>query len=282
VVNSPDRLNPSPTPLVSVIVPFFDQDEYLLDAVRSVEAQSYANVEIVVVDDCSPRAAADDLLSWRQSTNLKILRHAHNRGAAAARNSGVLAARGELILPLDADDMITADYLEKTTALFLKSPDIGAVWTHVHMFGEEEKVWRPDCTLPARLSDGGPNTFLYRRSLFDDVGGYSEDWQIAEDFDFWVKLLERGWKVACLPEPLYLRRKYTGSAMTRVNLVDKMRLLLRHHRQVCLDHLEDFVVNELSKSWAREEQHRQLELSFRELSALGQEYQETATRSPCK
>ncbi|HEY9870490.1 MAG TPA: glycosyltransferase family A protein [Candidatus Obscuribacterales bacterium] len=271
-----DHLTPVQEPLVSVVIPFFNQDEYLLDAVRSVEAQTYGNVEMVVVDDCSPRASAADLLSWRQISNLTIVRHAQNRGAAASRNSAVSSARGEFILPLDADDMITPDYVAKTSALLLQSPDVGAVWTHVQMFGDQEQVWQPDCTLPARLSFGGPNTFLYRRSLFEDVGGYSEDWQIAEDFDFWIKLLERHWKVACVQEPLYLRRKYSGSAMTRVNLVDKMRLLLRDHRPVCLAYLEVFVINELGKSWTSEKRYRQLLRDYAELLERRRQYDERA------
>src|SRR5262249_48320368 len=152
---------------------YFQQEDYLLEAVESAAAQTYGNLEIIVVDDCSDGRSAEEVLNNFHAPSLKILRHDHNQGPSAARNTAVNASSGDLILALDADDKITADYLEETIECLGRDPGTGAVFTSVQVFGEEESIWHPRFTLAAVLCYGLPNTFLFKRELFSSIGGYN-------------------------------------------------------------------------------------------------------------
>jgi len=263
-------------PLVSVIMPFYQQEDFLLDAVRSVEAQTYPQVELVIVDDCSPGATAEELVGWRQTNNLKIIRHDHNQGVSVARNTGVHQCSGELILPLDSDDLITEDYLEKTVAA-LTNEELGGVYTSVKLFGQSDWIWRPDCALPRHLSHGGPNTFLYRRQVFDEVGGYKPEIKYGEDCDFWLCALKKGWRFQHIDEALYLYRKHGGGSTDSEGHVcwkEATNMILREHRDLCLLYLEDLLANTAEKYAESVEEFRTTCDSFKTLQALNSQYEE--------
>lgn len=267
----------SSRPLVSVIMPYYEEPDYVLDAVRSVEAQTYSPVELILVDDCSCRAPAADLLEWRQMSNLRIIRHAENKGPAASRNTAIKAAQGDLILPLDAVDLISAHYMERAVPRLVADPEIGGVYTNVQDFGAGESVWIPKCALP---SSDGPNTFLYRRAVFDSVGGYKEHLRFAEDFDFWISVLERGWRFAHLEEALFLRRLKPGARSDQEHWVDVMRGLLGEHEELCLAYAEDLVLSEIERYWDEAAAYRALYKQYHDLLALSPLCQASNTHEP--
>lgn len=124
----------SPTgdrPLVTVVVTTYDRPEYLRRAVRTVEAQTYAPIELLVVDDCSPTPASETLRGVSPDvTAFEVLRHDTNRGANGARNTGVEAATGEYIAFLDDDDRWVPEKLARQVETFERAgPDVGLVYT---------------------------------------------------------------------------------------------------------------------------------------------------------
>jgi glycosyltransferase involved in cell wall biosynthesis len=260
-------------------MPYYEQGEYVLDAVRSVEGQAYGNVEIILVDDCSPDNPAADLLLWRGMPNLTVIRHDHNRGAAAARNTAVASSRGEFILPLDADDLLSPHYLELTVPVLVCDPELGGVYTNVQRVGDnlrpEDILWSPNCVLPDHLSGGGPNTFLYRRAVFDSVGGYKEHLRFAEDFDFWVSALETGWHFHHLEELLFFRRVHPGGKSNRKNWVDVMANLLREHGPLCRQFADDLVAGEIIKYHDYVQAYTDLYRQYQDLVRLWESYQQT-------
>lgn len=96
-------------PTTVVVVLYFAQEEFLVEAVGSLQAQTYANVEIVVVDDWSPGMPAGRILEAAGLSGVKVLRHEENHGLAAAKNTGIFASSAELIVCLDSDDLIAPD-----------------------------------------------------------------------------------------------------------------------------------------------------------------------------
>ncbi len=262
------------SPLVSVIMPYYEQSEFVLDAVRSVEAQTYAHVELILVDDCSPSNPAADLLEWREMKNLKIIRHAENQGAAASRNTAVRNAGGEFILPLDADDMIAPNYLELAVRALADDPELGGVYTQVQRFGEYEEVWIPECVMPRHLTWGGPNTFLFRWAVYDSVGGYKEHLRFAEDFDFWISAYEQGWRFRRIDEILFFRRLQPAGKSNRKDWVEVMRNLLKEHKQLCAAYAEDLLVSEVDKYWGEVDRYRVLYGQYQELAQLADSYRE--------
>jgi glycosyltransferase involved in cell wall biosynthesis len=237
-------------PLVSVIIPFYKQEDFLLDAVLSVAAQTYEHLEIIVVDDCSPGPTAAELLEWRSIPRLNIIRHEMNSGVSAARNTAISNSSGQLILPLDADDLITPDYLEKSIFTLSAAPYASAVHTQVQVFGEQEWIWSPRFLLPDILFSGSPNTFLYRRELFEDVGGYKTHLSTYEDWDFAVSALERGWQFAGLSEPLYHYRKHSGGVTSTMERRDMVYVLMREHARLVDLFLEELIVEKCQRYWS--------------------------------
>jgi len=223
-------------------MPYYDQADYLLDAVRSVERQTYRNVELIIVDDCSPGPPAQELVGWRDLVPTKFVRHKENLGAARSRNTAVENSAGELIVPLDSDDLLEPTYLEATVSALQRS-SAGAVCTAVKFFGDREYIWTPEFSLPKFLTYSGPTTFLYRRAVFDSVGGYQWPLRCGEDHAFQVAVLKKGWQFIHLKEPLYLYRKHGGGKFRKTNWPERIRLLLAEHHDLYLAYLEDVIVD---------------------------------------
>ena len=201
---------PEREPVVSVVIPCYDYGHYLPQAVESVLAQTYPDWELVVVDDGSPddtAAVAQSLIAAHPGRRIRLLRQA-NAGVSAARNAGIAAATGRYILPLDADDVIAPTMLELTVAVLEQNPGIAIASTDVSVFTDDD--------LPAqvlRLPDYDRDLLLrrlimfycslYRREVWQTVGGYVEDMRAGEDWDFWIACAEHGFTAQHIPQPLF-------------------------------------------------------------------------------
>ena len=120
----------SDAPLVSVVIPTYDRPALVRKAVASVGAQTYPNVELLVVDDCSPTPVkqAPEELSLGPSIAVRVLRHEENRGGNAARNTGIRVAAGEYVAFLDDDDRWHPEKFDRQVRAFRESsPAVGAV-----------------------------------------------------------------------------------------------------------------------------------------------------------
>src|SRR5215510_4129929 len=113
-------------PLVSVVIPVYDREDYLGDAVDSVLAQTFPSFEIVVVDDGSTDRSAEIVRAHRDP-RVRLICHPHNRGISAARNTGVDAARGDYVAFLDSDDVAYPDRLARQVAFLDGHLDHAAV-----------------------------------------------------------------------------------------------------------------------------------------------------------
>src|SRR5262245_35333532 len=119
----------SAAPRVSVVVPCFDLGRYLDEAIDSVLAQTFHDLEIVVVDDGSTDPFTCELLDRYDRPKTQLLRQS-NRGPAAARNAGIRATTGHYVCCLDADDRLLPTYLEKAIQVLQQAPDVGFVSCH--------------------------------------------------------------------------------------------------------------------------------------------------------
>ncbi|HTN54282.1 MAG TPA: glycosyltransferase [Anaeromyxobacter sp.] len=225
-------------PAVSVVIPCYRQAEYLPFAVSSVALQTFRDWEIVVVDDGSPddtAAVTRQLIKKLAGRRIRLLRQP-NRGLAEARNAGIRASRGRYVLPLDADDGIDREFLAKTVAVLEREPGISIVATDLAKFGAAEGVIpaNPEAPLPVLLV-GNQQAYcsLYRREVFEAVGGYAPDMPVAgyEDWNFWISAAERGFRARRVPEPLLLYRVKSQSMITTANRHDRQLrawIALRH------------------------------------------------------
>ncbi len=234
------------TPIVSVIIPCYNQGNYLDEAVNSVLAQSFRQFEIIIVNDGSTDGATNRLLTDFSRPQTRVI-STENQGLAAARNNGIRAARGRYILPLDADDRIEPTYLEQAVACLDTHPEVGIVYCRARLFGAVETAWAlPDFSLDAMLIDNVIFcTALFRRCDWELVGGYDESFRHGwEDYDFWLSLLERGRQVCRLPEILFAYRVSPDSmvrARPRQHKLTTFRTIFHKHQQLFTDHIEVWI-----------------------------------------
>ena len=207
--------------MVSVVIPCYNYGRYLRECVESVLAQTYPELEIVIVDDESTDgsvAVAQELIAQYQHRPLRLIGRKHTGMAAASRNAGIAAAQGEYILPLDADDRIAPLMIERCLALLEADPQFGFVYTDRRDFGDEERL------VPARDYDIEtlkqanyiPCCSLFRRRVWEDVGGYRLNVNGAEDWDFWLAAYVKGWRGRRLREPLFEYRRHDGGLFNEV------------------------------------------------------------------
>lgn len=190
---------------VSVIIPCYNAGEFLEDAVQSALAQTWQNLEVVIVDDGSTDPTTLRLLEEASWPRTRIL-HQQNAGPASARNYAVREADGCYILPLDADDTIEPTYVEKAAAVLDVRSEVGCVYCKATKFGAEQGPWNlPVYTLRELVIDNVIFvTSLYRKADWKSVGGYNERLRHGvEDYDFWVKIVHLGREVVQLNEPLF-------------------------------------------------------------------------------
>jgi glycosyltransferase involved in cell wall biosynthesis len=193
--------------LVSVIVPAFDAERYLRDAVVSVLTQRHDPIEIVVVDDGSTDGTL--ALAERLGPPVRAISQ-RNAGPGAARNRGVEASRGAWLAFLDADDLWLPRKIERQLAALAEAPDETAVFGHVQQFTEREgraiDLGEPTCGHHV-------GTMLIARRAFDRVGAFRTDLRLGEFVDWHLRATDAGIRMTTLPDVM-LRRRVHGENFT--------------------------------------------------------------------
>lgn len=215
------------SPLVSIVIPCFNQAQFLAEAVNSALAQTYEDIEIIVVDDGSSEPESQAILSTFHALKTQVIRQ-ENKGVQAARNTGIRKARGLYILPLDADDIIEPGYLAAAVPVLEQSDSIGIVTCNARFFGAANKFWKlPECSLENMLRENCIHiTSLFRKSDWEAVGGFDESLRHAyEDYDFWLSLFSLGKKAHRLDEVLFHYRKHEGSVNATWDMATKHEAL---------------------------------------------------------
>ncbi len=193
-------------PTISVVMPAYKVAPYIGETLASVCAQSFADYEVIVVNDGSPDTAELERVLAPFRSRISYLKQ-ENRGASVARNRGLQAARGELIAFLDADDLWLPNYLAEQYAFIQRGP-YDLVYADALLFGDSPQAGR---TFMETAPSSGPVTFrslirgecnvitsgvVARRQLICEVGLFDEQLRNAQDFDLWVRLVRHGARVA--------------------------------------------------------------------------------------
>lgn len=205
----------------SVVIPCFNHGEFLPDAVNSVTHIKRDDVELIVVDDGSTDKPTLKEMKELEARGIRVIRQGNNKGLAAARNAGILASKGEYILPLDADNRLRLQCIDRGVKILDTSPEIGVVYGDAEYFGLAMGRWNVGPFDPDRLLNWNyiDACAIYRRSLWEQNGGYDGTMPVQglEDWDFWLSTLEHGWRFAYVPEIFFDYRKTERSMITRTN-----------------------------------------------------------------
>jgi glycosyltransferase involved in cell wall biosynthesis len=208
-------------PAISVIVPAFGVADLVGEALGSLQRQSFADWEAIVVDDGALDDVAGAVARFADDPRIRLLA-TDNQGVAVARTRAIAAARAPLLALLDGDDVYEADYLATMVAAIGQDPAIGFVCCDATLFGavvregqaySERTRQVPPVTL-ARVLSRDFNVFTaatMRREAFEAAGGYDPALRTAEDFDLWIRILEVGWTGRYVPQRLVRYRRRAGS-----------------------------------------------------------------------
>lgn len=232
----PVRKNPlnDNCPLVSVVIPLYNQKIYLPEAVESVINQSYPKWELIIVNDGSTDdslAAAHYLAKKYQNYSVRILNH-DNKGKGFTRNRGIRESSGKYICVLDADDMLAPTYLSEAVNILNKSHDTGWVTPLTLQFGEANQIfYHFDFDLCEMLKIcPSPVTSIFRRSLWEEVKEFDETMIDREDWEFWIKAAECGWTSKHTEDIQFLYRiqpKRFGEK-NNINIQSKSQIVKKH------------------------------------------------------
>ena len=196
-------------PLVSCIIPVYNGERFLREALDSVFTQTWRPIDVIVVDDGSTDATPEVLAQYPHP--IRILQQA-NAGPARARNQGLTAAKGDFIAFQDADDLWVPHKLTCQMERFLARPELELCVGHLQNFWEpelreaEERLKNHELARPRPA--WGPPLMLARRSLFDRVGYFNESLRIGEDTDWQFRAREKGVIWEMLADVLVLRRRH--------------------------------------------------------------------------
>lgn len=238
-------------PKVSIVVPCYNQGQYVDEAVDSMLNQTFQDFEIIVINDGSTDEGTIEKLTHYEKSKTTVI-HTSNQGLPAARNNGIRRAKADYIFPLDADDHFEATFLEKAVHVLDTQPEIGVVTCGMQCFGISQKRHLP--------KGGGVKNFLaqnnacvasmFRKRCWEEVGGYDESMrQGYEDWNFWIAITKRGWQVHVIPEYLYYYRRRAGSMVMESNTMRPVlvKQLVQNHREVFEQYVDDVLCEKEQK-----------------------------------
>ncbi len=216
-------------PLVSVIIPTYNRDWIVKEAIESVLAQDFSDYELIVVDDGSDDRTPEILAAYEDP--ITVIRQS-NRGVSAARNRGIAAATGRLIAFLDSDDLWLPQKLSVQVNFFAENPDAVICQTEERWVRNGVRVNPKKRHLKfsgmifersLALCLVSPSAVMITKALFDAVGVFDEDLPACEDYDLWLRISCR-YPVDLIENPLIIKRGGHADQLSRAPGLDKYRI----------------------------------------------------------
>ena len=207
-------------PLVSVVVPCYNQAQYLSEALQSVLEQTYTNWECIIVNDGSPDETDKEAQKWCAADKRFSYLYKENGGLSSARNAGIAVSNGIYILPLDADDILHPEYLQKVVTVLNENEKLGIVSCKSYFFKPSIATiiyelkpigtyWRDLLYVNQLVA-----TSLYRKICWEQAGGYDESMKNGfEDWEFWIRITKKGWTYTIVDSFLFYYRKAKKSML---------------------------------------------------------------------
>lgn len=209
--------------IISVVIPCYNQAEFLPETLDSLIAQDYGGWEGIIVNDGSLDNTEEVALAYlKKDHRLRYIKK-ENGGLSSARNCGVEHALGEFILPLDSDDIIKPEYLSKAIEAFEREPRLKLVYCLGYCFGVVAELW--DLVYKDYSSLLLQNSIfcsaIYRKKDWLQIGGYDEGMKKGfEDWEFFIRLLDDDSLVYQIPTPLFYYRTKEVSMITATRAKD--------------------------------------------------------------
>lgn len=233
-------------PIISVIVPCYNQGQYLAEALDSVLSSTLQEWECIIVNDGSTDNSLSIARKYESMDERFVVVDIPNGGLSNARNTGIKASHGKYILPLDSDDKIGPKYLQLAVEHLENHPETKLAYCLCHFFGDIAGFRKlPDYDYNFLI---WCNVFfpacVYRRSEYDKTPGYNVNMKYGlEDWDFWLSLLDKDDKVYRIPDVQFFYRKHGISMIdgTKKRMSESLRQLVLNHIDIYKPHLGDMI-----------------------------------------
>ncbi len=244
-------------PLVSVLMPCYNNRDYVGRAIESILNQTYKKIELIIVDDFSDDDSWDIIKEYeKKDPRVRIFRNNKNINIAKTRNKllSKVSPKAMYIALLDADDLSLKDRLERQVCFLEKNKDYAAVGTQLVLINEGgrkigvKKYPRKYSEIKKKILHFNPfaqSSMMIRKSAIDEVGLYDEKMVRSEDYDLWIRIILRGYKMGNLSDFLtkYRVHKSQGKYLnSQVNFLYSFKVRKRYifHRE--LFSLKAFVI----------------------------------------
>jgi len=219
--------------LVSVIIPTYNRANTIIRAIESVLEQTYANIEIIIIDDASGDNTGG-IVRGMVNSRIKYIRHETNKGGGAARNTGIDESKGEYVAFLDSDDTWLPEKIEKQVKLFERAdPRVGVIYTGFYRTDEDDRITKQVSpskkgNLYSRLLEGNfigtTSVIMAKRECLKQIGGFNASLPSCQDWDLYIRLSK-----VCLydyiPDPLV--RFFCGEGHNKITS-NKQWVILGH------------------------------------------------------
>lgn len=226
---------------VSVIIPLYNYAGYIIETIESVAAQTYRDLNMIVVDDCSTDQSAQVVEQWMRANSdidigLGLWKNSANAKLATTRNTGIGLSEAEYCFLLDADNTLYPRCIERHVEALTARPDAAAAFALIEVFGSRSGIMGAGLFDRGALSHGNfiDAMAMVRRSTLLELGGFHHIEHGWEDYDLWLRLCEAGETAIHVPEVLARYREHMASMLrTDTNLPDHITKLhaemLRRH-----------------------------------------------------
>ncbi len=253
-------------PLLSIIVPCYNDIEFIEQAIDSAINQTYSNKEIIIVDDGSNTETKLVLKKIESKVN-KLLSQ-ENKGQSTARNVGITEANGAYILVLDSDDYFETTFCEKAVNTFLQNKNVKLVSCYSNLIYENKSkgLFKPSggTLKDVLIKNIAMGSAMFKKSDWSYVGGYDEMMRRGfEDWEFYIRLLSSGGESFVIKEPLFNYRKRQNSTTSKANKskYDLLTYIYLKHRALYTEHFEGFVKHLLTR--VEREEHEKIKNTLR-------------------
>ncbi|WP_158856284.1 glycosyltransferase family 2 protein [Lunatibacter salilacus] len=243
------------TPLVSIIIPCYNQEALISETITSILGSHFTNIEIIIVDDGSTDSSRKVLEEWRNKDNRIQVYSQPNAGPSVARNHAIRKSSGKYILPVDGDDLISEDYISRAVAVLEEKPEVKVVYCLAEKFGAENKPWKLKPFSRPTLAQGNMIfvSAMFRKTDWEKVGGFSEEmtWGF-EDWEFWISMLKEGGEVVQLPIVGFfyrIQKKSRRKSVDRKGRQLTYSFINHKHKDFIYQHLNGPIRK--SKTWSR-------------------------------
>lgn len=230
---------------VSIIIPCYNAAKYLTETINSVKQQTFTNWECILINDGS--SDNSDIIALESIKDDKRFKYIfqENTGVCIARNNAIRATVGEYILCLDADDLISENFLEETVKLLDSNPNLSIATSVVKFFGRSSGILNVvSYDLATVLAENQlVITSLFRRTDFDKVGGFNSNMKEGfEDWDFWISILKNGGTVQCASEATFFYRLLNVSRNSGISYDKEKKLrsqMWKNHQELFSEYFVD-------------------------------------------